>query len=96
MLEGLARYLTGNPLIAVFLCLGIGGLVGKIKIGSFSLGATASTLIAAMGLSLWAGQYGTFVIDKNLRTVFFAMFAFALGFDVGPSFFFSPLRLCWD
>lgn len=87
MLEGLARYLTGNPLIAVFLCLGIGGLVGKIKIGSFSLGATASTLITAMGLSLWAGQYGTFVIDKNLRTVFFAMFAFALGFDVGPSFF---------
>jgi len=83
----LAQYLMENPLITIFLCLGIGCLVGKIKIGSFSLGATASTLIVAMGVCLWAGQYGSFVIDKNLRTVFFAMFSFALGFDVGPSFF---------
>ena len=82
-----AQYLAANPLVAVFLCLGLGSLIGKIKIGSFGLGATASTLIVAMGVSLWAGQYTTIVVDKNLRTVFFAMFTFALGFDVGPSFF---------
>lgn len=82
-----AQYLAANPLVAVFLCLGLGSLIGKIKIGSFGLGATASTLIVAMGVSLWAGQYTTIVVDKSLRTAFFAMFTFALGFDVGPSFF---------
>ena len=82
-----ALFLTENPLVAIFACLGIGALIGKIKIGSFSLGATASTLIVAMAMCLWARQYAPFAIDKNLRTVFFAMFAFALGFDVGPSFF---------
>lgn len=84
---GLAQYLTSNPLVAIFACLGIGWLIGKIKIGSFSLGATASTLIVAIAMCLWAGQYAPFSVDKNLRTVFFAMFAFSLGFDVGPSFF---------
>ena len=82
-----AQYLAANPLVAIFLCLGLGSLIGKIKIGSFGLGATASTLIVAMGISLWAGQYTTIAVDKNLRTVFFAMFTFALGFDVGPAFF---------
>ncbi len=83
----IAEYLTGNPLIAIFLCLGIGYLLGKIKIGSFSFGATASTLIVAMVLCLIVGKYSTFSIDSNLRTVFFAMFTFVLGFDVGPAFF---------
>lgn len=82
-----AQYLMDNPLIAIFLCLGFGYLIGRIKIGSFNLGATASTLIVAMVMCLLVGQYGVFVIDKNLRTIFFAMFAFVLGFDVGPAFF---------
>ncbi len=83
----LAQYLAANPLVAVFACLGIGCLIGKIRIRSFCLGATASTLIVAMALCLWAGQYTAITVDKNLRTVFFAMFTFALGYDVGPSFF---------
>lgn len=82
-----SQYLTENPLIAILLCLGFGYLIGRIKIGGFSLGATASTLIVAMVMCLLVGQYGTFEIDKNLRTLFFAMFAFVLGFDVGPAFF---------
>ncbi len=83
----IAEYLVSNPLIAIFLCLGIGYLVGKIKIGSFSFGATASTLIIAMLLCLFVGQYAVFKIDSILRTAFFAMFSFTLGFEVGPSFF---------
>ena len=86
-MAALAQFLTHEPLVAIFACLGIGALIGKIRIRSFTLGATASTLIVAMALSLWARQYASFTIDTNLKTVFFAMFAFALGFDVGPSFF---------
>ncbi len=86
-MKEIALYLIDNPLVAIFLCLGVGYLIGRIKIGSFGFGATASTLIVAMALCLWVNQYGSFTIDKTLRTVFFAMFSFVLGFDVGPAFF---------
>ncbi len=86
-MRDLALFLVENPLVAVFLCLGVGYLVGKIKIGSFSFGATASTLIVAMCLSLWVRQYGAFTVDGSVKSVFFVMFTFVLGFEVGPSFF---------
>jgi uncharacterized transporter YbjL len=44
----LADVLRAAPEIAVFLALGLGDLIGKIRIGSFTLGAAAGTLL--MGL----------------------------------------------
>jgi putative transport protein len=73
---------TAQPLLALFLAIALGYLVGKIRIGSFVLGGVAGTLI--MGVLI--GQLGV-TIDPLVRTIFFALFIFAVGYQGGPQFF---------
>src|ERR1700743_1966437 len=81
MLEWFATTLKSYPEIAVFLSLGIGYYVGGFSFRGFSLGAVTSTLLAAILI----GQLGI-VISPNVKSVFFLMFLFAVGYGVGPQF----------
>jgi putative transport protein len=69
------------PEIAVFLSLGIGYWVGGKSFKGFSLGAVTATLLAAIAI----GQLGI-TISPNVKSVFFLMFLFAVGYGVGPQF----------
>lgn len=71
-----------NPVIPVFLTLGLGFWLGKLKIGTFSLGAVAATLIVGVII----GQM-KIPIPDILKTVFFLLFLFSIGYSVGPQFF---------
>lgn len=73
--------LKSNPELAIFLVLGLGYWVGSIKFGSFTLGAVTGTLLAGV----LVGQLG-FDISPQIKSVFFIMFLFAVGFGVGPQF----------
>jgi putative transport protein len=73
-----------HPELAIFLSLAIGYLLGKIKVGAFSLGATTGTLIAALTI----GQAGI-EVTPLIKQVFFALFIFTIGYRVGPQFFAS-------
>jgi putative transport protein len=73
--------LRGHPEIAIFLALGIGYWVGGKSWKGLSLGAVTSTLIAAVII----GQLDISV-SANVKTVFFLMFLFAVGYGVGPQF----------
>ncbi|HEX4507699.1 MAG TPA: aspartate-alanine antiporter [Alphaproteobacteria bacterium] len=81
MHEWLAATLKSYPEIAVFLSLGIGYYAGGFSFRGFSLGAVTSTLLAAILI----GQLGI-VISPNVKSVFFLMFLFAVGYGVGPQF----------
>ena len=70
------------PEIAIFLTLAIGFWVGQMKFGSFSLGVVTSTLLAGVLI----GQLDI-VISPHVKSVFFLMFLFAVGYAVGPQFF---------
>jgi putative transport protein len=70
------------PEIALFLCLAIGALVGSWKFKGFSLGVVTSTLLAGVLI----GQLHI-VLSPNVKSVFFLMFLFAVGYSVGPQFF---------
>jgi putative transport protein len=70
------------PEIALFLCLAIGALVGSWKFKGFSLGVVTSTLLAGV----LVGQLHI-VLSPNVKSVFFLMFLFAVGYSVGPQFF---------
>ena len=70
------------PESAVFLAVGIGFIVGKIKIGFFSLGTVASALLAG----LLIGQLGIDV-PGPMKSSFFLLFLFTTGYAVGPQFF---------
>jgi len=74
--------LRANPEIAIFLALALGFLIGGIKIGKFSLGNVTGVLLAGVLI----GQLNI-TISPNVKSVFFLMFLFAVGYSVGPQFF---------
>lgn len=71
-----------SPLIAIFITLTFGYLIGKITIGRFVLGGVAGTLL----VGVIVGQVGVH-IDSDVKSIFFALFIYAVGFQGGPKFF---------
>lgn len=88
-LSDTGTFLLNNPALAIFFCLGLGYLLGKVKIKSFVIGATVGTLAAGLLLSLVLSPAGAFKISGVVKTLFFSLFIFAIGYEVGPSFFAS-------
>ena len=81
MIGWLVSTLRDNPQLAIFLALAIGYWIGAMKFGSFSLGAVTGTLIAGVLI----GQLGI-EISSQVKSIFFIMFLFAVGYGVGPQF----------
>lgn len=81
MFSYIADTLRANPQLAIFVTLAIGYWVGAKKLGSFSLGAVTGTLLAGIVI----GQLGI-EISGQVKSIFFIMFLFAVGFGVGPQF----------
>lgn len=71
-----------NTLLMVFTLIGLGLVVGKIKIGPIELGPTTGVLLAGL-LFGHLGMQG----DPMIGTFGFAIFIFAVGIQAGPSFF---------
>jgi putative transport protein len=78
----LHRLATSEPLLALFVTIAMGYLVGRIKIGSFVLGGIAGTLL----VGVIVGQLGV-NIDSGIKGIFFALFIYAVGYQGGPQFF---------
>ena len=74
--------LRGNPELAIFLTLALGFLLGRVKIGSFSLGTVVGTLLAGVLI----GQLDI-KVPPIVKSVFFDLFLFTTGYKVGPQFF---------
>ena len=70
-----------QPVLTLFLILGMGYLIGGIKIGSFSLGPVAGVLFAGIFL----GHYD-FRMSPGAQAVGFALFIFSVGYQAGPRF----------
>ncbi|WP_433272121.1 aspartate-alanine antiporter [Actinosynnema sp. CS-041913] len=71
-----------TPEIALFVCLALGYLVGKLRVGPIRLGGICGTLIVALLVGLLDVS-----LEPQVRTIAFALFIFALGFTGGPQFF---------
>jgi len=80
------RLLHTQPVLTLFFILGMGYLIGAIRIGSFSLGPVAGVLFAG----LFLGQF-EFRMSPGAQSVGFALFIFSVGYQAGPRFF-SVLR----
>lgn len=79
--------LRSHPELAVFLAIATGVLLGRVRLGSFHLGSVAGALL--MGLLI--GQIGL-EVPYVLKSVFFILFIYAVGFKSGPEFFGSLNR----
>lgn len=78
----LLETLHTQPVLTLFLILGMGYLIGNIRIGSFSLGPVAGVLFAG----LFLGHF-EFRMSPGAQSVGFAMFIFSVGYQAGPRFF---------
>ena len=83
-MEIVVDFLRKYPEIALFLTIGIGFWIGKLHYKSFTLGTVTSVLLVGVLI----GQLDI-PISGPLKSVFFLMFLFAIGYSVGPQFFHS-------
>jgi len=83
---GLWQWFVGTlrayPELAIFLALAVGFLIGPKKLAGFSLGSVTATLLAAVAI----GQVGI-QVPGPIKSTFFVLFLFAVGYGVGPQFF---------
>ncbi|RQH04166.1 aspartate-alanine antiporter [Paraburkholderia dinghuensis] len=80
-MEWLHRIFQRSPEIALFLSLAIGYWVGQIRFGKFQFGGVGGTLLAAIVIS----QVGV-TVDNGVKSVMFAVFIYAVGYQSGPGF----------
>lgn len=83
-MEWIIKTLQSTPELAIFLTLALGFAVGKIKIKGFSLGSVTGVLLVGVLI----GQLGI-VISPTVKSTFFLIFLFAVGYSVGPQFIHS-------
>lgn len=82
MIDSFVDILREYPALAVFLAVGLGFFIGKLRIGNFSLGSVTSVLIVAVII----GQL-EIPVSGPMKMFFFMMFLFSIGYSVGPDFF---------
>src|SRR4051812_11885889 len=82
MFEWLIQTIKTYPELAIFIALAIGFWIGPKQIRGFSLGNVTATLLAA----ILVGQLGI-EIAGPIKSAFFMLFLFAVGYGVGPQFF---------
>jgi putative transport protein len=80
--DWVAQTFRHYPEIAIFAALVVGFSVGSLKLGQFSLGSVPAVLLAGVVI----GQLNI-TISPSVKSVFFLMFLFAVGYGVGPQFF---------
>ena len=81
-MEWIQGQLSHYPEILLFLALGIGFYIGKFQIGKFQLGGVAGSLLVAVALSMFGVS-----VDNGVKSILFALFIYAVGFESGPQFF---------
>lgn len=74
--------MRSHPEIAIYLTIGVGFLIARIRIKGFSLGIVSSVLL----VGVIVGQLHI-PVGSTLKPVAFLMFLFAIGYKVGPQFF---------
>ena len=86
MQQGLTEWvletLRAYPELAVFFALAVGFAAGPWKVAGFTLGNVTATLLAGV----FIGQLGI-TVGGPIKSFFFLIFLFAVGFGVGPQFF---------
>ncbi|MCM1452652.1 MAG: aspartate-alanine antiporter [Clostridium sp.] len=80
-MDWLVQTFREYPSLPIFLTIGIGFWIGQLKYKSFSLGTVTSVLL----VGVLVGQMDI-PISGPLKSVFFMLFLFSIGFSVGPQF----------
>lgn len=82
MLEQLHDVLESSPILRLFGVIGLGYLLGRIRLGGGSLGVAA---VLFVGLALGAWDAAAFEVPAMLGTVGLTLFVYTIGLSSGPA-----------
>ncbi len=83
-MDWIVKTLQNSPELALFLTLALGFALGQVKIKGFGLGTVTSVLLVGVVV----GQLDI-AISPTVKSTFFLLFLFAVGYSVGPQFIHS-------
>ena len=78
-----AAMLEKYPELGVFLALGLGYLLGQVKIKGVGLGSVTGSLVAGLVI----GYFFHVPVSDTAKSTLFLLFLFGIGYSVGPTFF---------
>ncbi len=81
-MEWLGGFLERYPELTLYLAIGLGYLIGGVKVKGFGLGPVTGSLFAGILL----GQLGEVPVSSVAKSVLFLLFLFGIGYSVGPQF----------
>lgn len=82
-MKSLATLFTKYPEMAVFLAIGIGYLIGKLKFHGVGFGVVTGSLLGG----IFIGNFFHVPVSDHAKAMLFLLFLFGIGYSVGPSFF---------
>jgi putative transport protein len=82
-MEWLANVFTKYPEMAVYLAIGIGYLIGRVKFRGVGLGVVTGSLLGGILI----GNFFHVPVSDQAKAMLFLLFLFGIGYSVGPSFF---------
>lgn len=82
MVDWFVDIMRNYPPLALFLTIGLGFLIGRIRFGNFQLGSVTSVLLVGVII----GQL-EIPMSGPIKSFFFMLFLFSIGYSVGPDFF---------
>jgi putative transport protein len=81
--EWLAKLFTKYPEMGVYLAVGIGYVIGRLKYRGFGLGVVTGSLLGGILI----GNFFHVPVSDQAKSILFLLFLFGIGYSVGPSFF---------
>jgi putative transport protein len=82
-MEWLANLFTKYPEMGVYLAVGIGYVVGRLKFRGVGLGVVTGSLLGGILI----GNFFHVAVSDQAKSLLFLLFLFGIGYSVGPSFF---------
>src|SRR2546421_12684694 len=92
-MEWLGRVFTMYPEMAVYLAIGVGSLICRLKFRGVGLGAVTGSLLGG----IFIGNFFHVPVSDQAKAMPFLLFFFGIGYAVGPGLF-TNLRgegSCW-
>ncbi len=82
-MDWLSHLFTKYPEMSVYLAIGIGYLIGKLKVHGVGLGVVTGSLLGG----IFIGNFFHVAVSDQAKSILFLLFLFGIGYSVGPSFF---------
>ena len=82
-MEWLAKLFTKYPEMAVYLAIGIGYFIGRLKFRGVGLGVVTGSLLGG----IFVGNFFHVPVSDQAKAMLFLLFLFGIGYSIGPSFF---------